>query len=346
MDNFLNRNFKSKENKQIMNKQPLISVLVAVYNAEDYLDECIESIVNQTYTNLEIILVNDGSTDNSKSVCEKWAGKDNRIIVVNKPNGGLYTSRNTGLEKAKGELIGFVDCDDVIEPDMYETMFEDMVRVGADIVMCNSCNYMNGEILQSGYMGYSSFEIERENLVNRMLNYEKIFCSSVWSKLYKREIIGDTYFRSDIILGEDYYFNGMIYPKVSKFYYEEKPLYKYRITSGSMSRSGIGRGFEDKYKVAEAFEKEYSKYEYVSKKQIDTFKQAVTHEILYNAYLYKADKNIKKKWVKIFKENSKVYMSEDNCNLKERIKIYLLKYVPALYVVVTNKIANVKKESQ
>ena len=97
----------------------LISVIVPVYNVEEYLDRCIESIVNQTYKNLEILLIDDGSTDNSYNICDKWAKKDNRIKVVHKENGGVSSARNVGLDVATGDYIGFVDSDDYISIDMY-----------------------------------------------------------------------------------------------------------------------------------------------------------------------------------------------------------------------------------
>ena len=98
----------------------LISVIVPIYNVEKYLDKCIESIVNQTYKNLEIILVDDESPDNCPEICDKWAERDSRIKVIHKENGGAGSARNAGIEASSGEWIGFVDGDDWIEPNMYE----------------------------------------------------------------------------------------------------------------------------------------------------------------------------------------------------------------------------------
>ena len=107
-----------------MLKQGLISVIVPVYNVEQYLDRCVCSILNQTYQNLEIILVDDGATDSSGRMCDEYAKRDERIKVVHKQNGGLSDARNAGLAAATGEYIGYVDSDDWIEPDMYEKMYE------------------------------------------------------------------------------------------------------------------------------------------------------------------------------------------------------------------------------
>lgn len=124
---------------------PLISIIVPVYNVEDYLDRCVDSIVNQTYNNLEIILVDDGSTDSSGTKCDEWREKDNRIIVIHKENGGQATARNEGLLIASGDLIGFVDSDDYIDEKMYESMNHILDDYKGDIVECNMHRFENQE---------------------------------------------------------------------------------------------------------------------------------------------------------------------------------------------------------
>ena len=114
----------------------LISIVVPVYKVEPYLDKCVSSIVNQTYKNLEIILVDDGSPDNCPAMCDAWAEKDNRIRVIHKPNGGLSDARNAGMSVATGELMAFVDSDDWIAPDMYEKLYHHLTEDGSDIAAC------------------------------------------------------------------------------------------------------------------------------------------------------------------------------------------------------------------
>lgn len=116
---------------------PLISVIVPVYNVEKYLDACVESIVNQTYKELEIILVDDGSPDRCPEMCDAWAKKDSRIKVIHKENGGLSDARNCGMKVATGEYIGFVDSDDLIHPQMFEKLFDVISKTNADIAQCN-----------------------------------------------------------------------------------------------------------------------------------------------------------------------------------------------------------------
>ena len=113
-----------------------ISVIVPVYEVEAYLDRCVQSIVDQTYTNLEIVLVDDGSPDNCGAMCDAWAEKDSRIRVIHQENGGLSAARNAGLAVATGDLIGFVDSDDYVSGDMYQLLWENMKTEGSDIAVC------------------------------------------------------------------------------------------------------------------------------------------------------------------------------------------------------------------
>ena len=128
-----------------MDKQ-LISVIVTAFNIEKYLDRCLESIVTQTYPHLEIILVDDGSTDRTGSICDDWAGKDNRIIVIHKKNGGLSDARNTGVRQARGKWLGFVDGDDYISATMFECLYQHRTEKG--ITVCGFLIEKNGQLLQ------------------------------------------------------------------------------------------------------------------------------------------------------------------------------------------------------
>lgn len=164
---------------------PLISVIVPVYNVENYLRKCLESIINQTYKNLEIILIDDGSTDNSGKICDEYAAKDNRIKLIHKPNGGLSDARNAGLEIAKGEYIGFVDSDDWLELNAYEIMLGAIFKNDFDIAICGYVvEFKNKKIMRALD---SNTLIGNEKILNTLF-YNKNFPNAVWCKLYKREI--------------------------------------------------------------------------------------------------------------------------------------------------------------
>lgn len=174
----------------------LISVIVPIYKVEDYLDECVQSIVDQTYRNLEIILVDDGSPDACPQMCDEWAKKDNRIRVVHKPNGGLSSARNAGLNVAEGDYVAFVDSDDFITSNYVEVMYErikDDSKVG--IVSGLIYRYCDGKTADFN----SSWLIQHERIIApqdftvNCINLSVSF--TVWNKLYRSELIKDVRFR-------------------------------------------------------------------------------------------------------------------------------------------------------
>ncbi len=122
-----------------MKEYDLVSIIVPVYNVEKYIEKCILSIINQTYTNLEIIIVNDGSLDHSENIIKEYISKDNRIKYIKRENGGLGAARNTGIENATGKYIAFVDSDDWIDPEMYSVLWQKAYECDADVVCCEIC---------------------------------------------------------------------------------------------------------------------------------------------------------------------------------------------------------------
>ena len=147
----------------------LISVIVPVYNVENRLDRCVQSLVNQSYPHLEIILVDDGSKDHSGDICDQWKEKDNRIVVIHKTNGGTASARNAGLDIAKGEWIGFVDSDDYVERDMYESLLNEGKALKTDIVIGGLCVEVDGKV-------YSAFKTP--------FSFQKQYSAHEWMKNY------------------------------------------------------------------------------------------------------------------------------------------------------------------
>ena len=169
---------------------PLLTIIIPVYNTEKYLERCVESVRNQTYDNLEIILIDDGSTDASGGICDRLAEEDGRIVVLHKKNGGQSSARNMGLDIATGELIGFVDSDDYIVPDMYETLYNLMNEYEAEI---SCCNFEKRGL--KGHEEYNSDVLDevsvfsREESLKTLLECKRI-AYVVWNKLYKRKTFG------------------------------------------------------------------------------------------------------------------------------------------------------------
>ena len=119
-------------------KTPHVSILIPIYNVEKYLPRCLDSLLNQTLTDIEIICVNDGSIDNSLKLLKQYQAQDNRIIIVDKKNGGLPSARNAGLDRARGEYVGFVDSDDYVEPSMFETLYKTAKKENSEVVICGA----------------------------------------------------------------------------------------------------------------------------------------------------------------------------------------------------------------
>lgn len=165
----------------------LISIIVPIYNVEDYLSRCIESILSQTYENLEIILVNDGSTDNSIDICKKYLEIDSRLKLIIKENGGLSSARNKGLENATGKYIAFVDSDDWIDKEMFKTMLNVAKNESADIVQCGVKKIKeNGKVERILYSYDNKYNCNEDILE---AHFQDKISVTVWNKLYRREIV-------------------------------------------------------------------------------------------------------------------------------------------------------------
>ena len=228
-----------KENSFMTEK---ITVIVPVYNVENYLNKCLDSLINQTYKNLEIIVINDGSTDNSGEICQEYAQKDNRIIYVEQENGGLSDARNAGLERMTGSYVTFVDSDDWVEPNYVEVLNNKLIGYQADIAIGNYYSYNEDEAM---YYFHVNSESYYEKLYDNISIFENLYDAkqmksfsliSACGKLYKAELFD--YIRFDKgKLGEDGYINQKLYLLVQKVIYINQGLYAYRQRSGSITKT-------------------------------------------------------------------------------------------------------------
>lgn len=222
-----------------MNK---ISVIVPIYNTSLYLEECINSIVNQTYTNIEIILINDGSTDRSLEICHKLSKCDKRIKVLDKEHTGIADSRNVGLNNASGEFISFIDSDDYISSDMYENMIRYMEKYDLDIAEC-SMNIVNDELENNdfselnepnGIVMYNNIEGIKEFLLKKIQ-------PSCCNKLFRRSLIGNSIFYPINRL-EEYCFSWEMIKKSKKYIFLPNRYYNYRyLRNFSITKSDENR---------------------------------------------------------------------------------------------------------
>lgn len=213
-----------------MSQMPLISVIVPVYKVEAYLDKCISSIVNQTYRNLEIILVDDGSPDRSGEICDAWAAKDRRIQVIHQENAGGGAARNAALDIANGALIAFVDSDDYISNDMYSHLYT-FIEQGADIAECSYIDVLDSNesfrYSHSALRSYAAQEAMAEHIQDR------IFRQLIWNKLYRREMIGSIRFPIGKKI-DDEFFTYQVLGNAKTLIWSEKICYAYRQQESSV----------------------------------------------------------------------------------------------------------------
>ncbi len=203
----------------------VISVAVAVYNVAAYLDRAIISLINQTYQNLEIILVDDGSTDCCAEICDRYAAQDKRIKVIHKENGGLFTSRNVGIENATGTYLAFLDGDDWIEEDMYEKMLSAMREHGAELAVCRyKWVYADRTVdLSTG----KAAVMEGQEMLAKYLEEDDAFQiqNAAWNKLYRRSLVGNLRFPKRLY--EDMLYTIQLLNKLSKSIYLDRAYHNY-----------------------------------------------------------------------------------------------------------------------
>ena len=216
---------------------PIISVIVPVYNVEKYLSKCLESILNQSFSQFELILVNDGSTDNSELIFNKYL-YDKRLIVINKSNGGLSSARNAGLDVARGEYIIFIDSDDYINNKMFEILYNEMIRSKSDIIICDYLKVSESENEKIiDMLNYKSEIIEgKENILNQLCSEKRMQFTVAWNKLYKKKLFESLRFEEGR-LHEDEFIAHRILGKAQKVNYIDLKLYYYVQRNNSIMQS-------------------------------------------------------------------------------------------------------------
>lgn len=237
--------------------EELISVVVPVYKVEKYLDRCISSIVTQTYKNIEVILVDDGSPDRCPDICDAWKEKDKRIKVIHQENRGGGQARNHALEIAKGELIAFVDSDDYISPIMFEFLHDQFVD-NVDIVECNFCEVLDGNASFSDKN--DSFETQVFTAEEAMIENieDNIFRQLIWNKMYRKSAIKNIRFPIGKKI-DDEFWTYQVLGNARKLVYTDKILYAYRQQNDSVMHS------LSTDKRLEAIDAKIQRHEYICK---------------------------------------------------------------------------------
>lgn len=299
-----------------MNKL-LISVIIPIYNVEHYLVDCLNSIVNQTYNNLEIILVNDGSPDNCGAICDQYAIKDQRIRVIHKENGGLSDARNVGLDMCIGDYISFVDSDDVIHPNFYDTLLKVILDYKVDIAFC-SINQFEESFSFPRYISNSCDIIvwDRKEFRNSIFDfsyYPEIVTAC--SKLYKRNYFEKLRFERGRIY-EDTIILHHIVELTHKCVYIKQPLYYYRYNRESITKTSSGA------------EKKLEDALYALKQRVEFYKQLGMNQFVKKSEeqiaLHKIDKYLNNQYVLGFLEKIKFLKFIFGSNFKFKTRVLFI----------------------
>lgn len=233
----------------------LVSVIVPIYNTEKYLEKCIKSILAQTHANIEVVLVNDGSTDHSGAIIDTYAQRDNRIVVINKSNGGLSDARNAGIEKCSGDYITFIDADDFVSPNYVEVLLNTLNDENADLVLCEfeivneegaSINYLsNGERTNKFVSKFPTISTSGTDIIYRSYieknGYKYIVA---WNKIYKKEFFVNLRFPINLIHEDEHVFAD-VFIHAKKIAFVDIPLYYYvQRDSGIMAEKNAARSLK------------------------------------------------------------------------------------------------------
>ena len=219
----------------------MVSIIVPIYAVEKYLPKCIESLMNQTYRDIQIILVDDGSPDGCGAICDTYAAKDSRIQVIHQQNSGVSAARNAGLLRAKGEYIGFVDPDDWVAPEMYESMFQAIQREKVDLAICGYDYYYEDGCIDEKrrYKVQKDEKITQKEVMYRFSDMPPSIRHGVCNKLFKKNLLHNMKFKVGLHSSEDVLFLNEYVGKIKSAVVVHQPYYKNLVRQGSATHGGL-----------------------------------------------------------------------------------------------------------
>ena len=299
----------------------LISIVIPIYNVEKYIKGCIESVINQTYKELEIILVDDGGTDRCPEICDEFAEKDNRIKVIHQENKGLSGARNTGIDSSKGKYIIFIDSDDTVESTLVEDLYNCLKKHNTDIAICGRNYVYEDKTIICKVEKHIECVFEFEKAIIEMNRFE-LFDMSAWAKIYKKELFEDLKFPEGK-LSEDYFVMYKLFEKAKNVSYISKPLYNYMQRLNSISRNkNINHDFlEAAKKQMEDLEDKYPNL----KQTLHTAYASACLTVLdfYIKNKVKCSKEKIKEFKNIIIENIGFIKKNKNISISKKIQFYL-----------------------
>ena len=311
-----------------MERDDLISVVVPVYNAERYLEPCLNSILSQTYKNLEILCVNDGSTDGSPEILKRIAAADPRVIVLDQENTGVSTARNRGIDAAHGEWITFVDSDDALDEKMYRTLYDNAVKEQADISHCGYRRFdPDGSV--KDVSGTGEYFVQSSEEALRCLLTGKKFVASLWNKLYKMELFQQIRLVPDIRFNEDVLANMELFLKAEKTVFHDLPLYLYYNRPGSATSTG--KRLKKSRDCRIAAERIWALLEQTDLRKLAAKNLYRTYISEYRALVFLGIGQTAKERAALLESINRIKPDCGTFSKKQRLNYFLLRYMPHFY---------------
>lgn len=288
----------------------LISIIVPVYNVEKYLNKCIESIIKQTYKNIEIILIDDGSTDNCGKICDEYKKIDNRIKVIHKENEGVSSARNIGIQNSNGNYIGFVDSDDYIEKDMYEKLVNEMkLDKDLSIAICGVNDISEEGIILNNSKYNKEIILDRETFFIEILNEENIN-AVIWNKLFKKELFSNVKFNEQTKIAEDLELFLNIIDRINKVKIIPNKLYNWLVRKNSVTKTKFNDNWKQEINICKKVINVAKKYRNIESWAIKRYMRI--NISCYNKILKFDKKNKQEK--KYIRNNIKKYIFKYLCS--------------------------------
>lgn len=313
-----------------------VSIIVPVYNVEQYLEECIESILNQTLEDIEIILVNDGSTDRSLEICERYQEKDNRIKLINKSNGGLSSARNEGIKVASGQYIGFVDSDDYIHTEMYEILFNNAIKYKSDIVISKFKKFSDEDYEYNAKdiipINYKIENFNYKQSLYQLYTERNVEFVIAWNKIYKKDLFNNLKFEEGRICEDEFMAHKILYKsKITTYVHIDLYYYRQRINSIMTSKYSI-KNLDAVYALQDRVEFFYK----INNKDLLNISYRYYIEMFIGNYLKaKTEINNSKNELKKLKKSFNLHINKlffnPYYNWKEKVLLYIFYINPYLY---------------
>lgn len=314
--------------------EPLISVIVPIYNVEKYLRECVDSILAQSYSNLEILLVDDGSPDKCPEICDEYAKKDNRVKVIHRNNGGLAYARNVGIANSSGDYLTFIDSDDLVANEYIEHLYNGLAENGADVSIASFCSFDNENklIVLNNYVAFQRMSIQCcfENYTSINTNTSMTFITA-WNKLYKKELFIEIKYPEGKLY-EDAFTTYKILKKAIKIVYSPMKLYYYRLNPQSI----LGQSFQKKHlEMVEAFRGAFDYFKNMGDFEISAM--FIPPLLMREIYCWWGAKNLlkddclAKKILEDYKKDSKNLRNTNNIGLLWFLIFKIIAFCPWLY---------------